>query len=69
MIKDLVRIRCCKVLSGVELPMVNYHAGSPMLPMSGREISSYLHASGSRTPLTWIFPCCFFFVASLWRVF
>ena len=49
----------------VELPMVNYDVGSPMLPMLGRQISDYLPASGFKTTLTWIPFCCLFFIASL----
>ena len=69
MIRDLVRIRYCVVLSGVKLPMVNYHVGFPTLPAPGRQISGYPPTSGSRTALTQIPPYRLFFVASLWRVF
>ena len=50
--------------SGVELPIVNYHASSLTLPAPGRQISDYLPASGSRTALTRIPPCRLFLVAS-----
>ena len=50
---------------GLELPMVNYHAGFPALAAPKRQISSYLPAFGSRIALTWILPCYLFLVASL----
>ena len=50
--------------SGVELLMVNYHAGSPALPAPGRQISGYPPASGSRTTLTRIPLCHLFLIAS-----
>ena len=44
----MVEIRCCSVLSGVELQMVKpLNAGSPTLPVSGRQISGHPPASGS----------------------
>ena len=51
--------------SGVELPMVNNHAGFPTLPALGRQIPGYPPVSGSRTALTRIPPCRLFYVASL----
>ena len=65
MMKDLVRIRCCVILSRVKLLMINYYVGFLMLLMPGRQISSYLPASGSRIALTRIFLCRLFLVASL----
>ena len=45
--------------------MVNYYAGSPAaLPAPQRQISGYPPASGSRTTLTWIPPCCLFLIDS-----
>ena len=55
--------------SEVELPMVNYHAGSPVLFAPGRQISSYPLAFGFRIALTRIFSCCLFLVASLGALF
>ena len=48
--------------SEVELPIVNYHSGSLVLPVSERQISNYLPASGSRIVLIRIFLCCLFLV-------
>ena len=51
--------------SGVELPMINYHAGFLPLSASGKQISGYPPASGSnRTTLAWTPPCHLFLVAS-----
>ena len=46
--RDLVGIRCCSVLSGVELQMIKPpNIGFPTLLASGRQIFGYLPASGS----------------------
>ena len=50
--------------SGVELPIINYHAGSPTLPALRRKISGYPPASGSRIALTRIPLFRLFLVAS-----
>ena len=51
--------------SGVKLPMVNYHAGFPVLFAPGRQISGYQPASrSSRTTLASTFPYCLFLIAS-----
>ena len=44
--------------------MVNYYAGSLILPAPGRQISGPPPASGSRTALTRIPPCHLFLVTS-----
>ena len=54
---------------GVELQMFNYHAGSLAFSALRRQISGYLLTSGSKTVLTRILPCHFFFVASLGALF
>ena len=48
----------------VELPMVNYYTGFPVLFTLGKQIFGYPLTSGSRTVLTWIPPCHFFLIAS-----
>ena len=55
--------------SGVKLPMVNYHTGSPAFLVTGRQIFGYPPASGSRTALTRILPCRLFLDASLGALF
>ena len=65
---DNERLGQSKVLyssSGVELLIVNYHAGSPTFFALGKQISGYPPASDSRTALTQTLPCHFFFIASL----
>ena len=73
--RDLVGIKCCLVLSGVELQMViSPNAGSPTLLASGRQISGHLPVSGSienqltRIPSLSSHPHLMSFVARLFAV-
>ena len=63
--KELGQNKVLCISSGVKLPIVNYHAGSPALSALEKQIFGYLPASSSKTALTQILFCHPFFLTSL----
>ena len=70
MIRDLVKIRCCVVLSGVELPVDTLSLQALRCSLfQGDRSPATRQLLAFKTVLTWILPCCLFLVTSLWRIF
>ena len=66
MIKDLVKIRCCGVFSGVKLPVDKLPLQAPRRSLrQGDRSSAICRLLALKTTLTRILLYCLFFIASL----